>query len=114
MNVFVEPVAHEGPPPEPAGTPSPALASDAPLLDAYSSAVVQAAEKVSPAVVNLEVKHRPRGRPGAPRHWREARGHGSGFVFTPDGLILTNSHVVHAASSLMVATVHGEELRRTC
>ena len=76
--------------------PSPALA-DASLLDAYSRAVIAAVEKVSPSVVNVGVHQAARGRSG------ERRGGGSGFVFTPDGLILTNSHVVHSATRIEVA-----------
>jgi S1-C subfamily serine protease len=78
------------------------------LLDAYSQAVISASEKVSPSVVNIEVHQRPRGQQeNTPRPPQGARGGGSGFIFTPDGFILTNSHVVHDAAKIDVTLLDG-------
>jgi S1-C subfamily serine protease len=73
---------------------------DAALLDAYSGAVIGALERASPAVTFIEVVHsKDRAAPGARR---PARGSGSGFLFTPDGYLLTNSHVVHGSEEIIV------------
>src|ERR1700694_3045966 len=79
-------------------------------MDAYSRAVIGAAEKVSPSVVYIEVQQPVRSRRGnAPRMPPEARGSGSGFIFTPDGFILTNSHVVHGARKIEVTVSDGHK-----
>ena len=79
-------------------------ARDSALLDAYSQAVVSTAEKISPSVVKIDITQTARGRSGEAR---ERQGGGSGFVFTPDGLILTNSHVVHSATRMGVSLPDG-------
>ena len=70
-----------------------AAVDDADLLDAYSRAVIGVVERAGPATVSLEV-----GRGGA----------GSGFIVTPDGYVMTNSHVVHGAKKIRVRSSDGE------
>jgi S1-C subfamily serine protease len=73
----------------------PQRSDDVDLLDAYSRAVVDAVESVGPAVVKIEAQ----------------RGGGSGVVFTPDGLVLTNHHVVDGASHVTVVLPDGRSMR---
>jgi len=73
---------------------------DEQILDAYSQAVTNVVEKVGPAVINIHVQTAGNPNHPDPRQRRGGRGSGSGFVFTPDGFILTNSHVVHNAEKI--------------
>jgi S1-C subfamily serine protease len=87
-------------------------ASDDSLLDSYSRAVIEAAEKMSPSVVYIEMGRDPQ-KPAANnrRPSREIGGTGSGFLFTPDGFILTNSHVVHEANKIQVGLTDGRRMQ---
>jgi len=78
---------------------------DADLLDAYSSAVAEAVERVAPSVVHVQVEAAKPGRSSRSR--TPSGGSGSGFVFTPDGLILTNGHVVQHASRIRAGLADG-------
>jgi S1-C subfamily serine protease len=82
---------------------------DSALLDAYSQTVIGVAERVSPSVVNIDAHYKVKRRrgPAQRRLPDEARGSASGFIFTPDGFILTNSHVVHKATRLEVTLNDG-------
>jgi S1-C subfamily serine protease len=77
--------------------------TDAPLFDAYSQAVVRGVEKVAPSVVRIEITKNVQTTQGS----REGAGSGSGFIISPDGLVLTNSHVIHGAASLGVVVSDG-------
>src|SRR3954471_4097951 len=91
----------DGPDLDPAtNAPGPAGLGDGLLLDAYSRAVSAAVARAAPAVAHLTVERRQDGRavPG---------GSGSGFLFTPDGYLLTNSHVVHGAAAVRATFADG-------
>jgi len=72
-----------------------ANSQDEELLDAYSSAVVSVVEAVSPSVVHVQVRGARRGM--------VAQGSGSGTILSPDGIVLTNNHVVEGAASIELA-----------
>jgi S1-C subfamily serine protease len=88
----------------PAGLPAaarePAPVDDQPLLDAYSNAVIDVTERVGPAVVRVETGPKM-------RNARERGGLGSGIVISPDGLVLTNSHVVGPSKEIRLRDVEG-------
>jgi len=75
------------------------------LVDAYSRTVTRVAQKVGPATAKIDVS-RSRGGPRRPQ--RAEGGSGSGFVFTPDGFLITNSHVVHGSARTVVTLPGGE------
>ncbi|WP_415773646.1 S1C family serine protease [Paraburkholderia sp. J8-2] len=95
---FIDDLAR-GVPPDGAGQR--AGIDDGALLDAYSRTVIGALERVQPAVAHIAVERRASGQAPA------RGGSGSGFLFTPDGYLLTNSHVVHGASKLSVTLADG-------
>jgi S1-C subfamily serine protease len=80
------------------GTAAPPPSTETAALDAYSRAVVSAVERASPSVVHVSAASAGR---------RRGEGGGSGFVLTPDGFLLTNSHVVHGASLVRVTLADG-------
>jgi S1-C subfamily serine protease len=84
----------------PSQTAEPAPANDEGLLDAYSNAVINVTERVGPAVVRVETGS------GLP-HARERSGLGSGIVISPDGLVLTNSHVVGSSKQIRLRDNEG-------
>ena len=83
------------------------IAEDEALLDAYSRAVMHGVETVGPAVVKIDTERGLR----SDRARRQIQASGSGFVFTPDGMVLTNSHVVDGANRVTVTLSDGRALR---
>jgi S1-C subfamily serine protease len=81
--------------------------SDDDLLDTYSQVVTRAVERIVPSVLKIDVTVPGRGRQP------ERAGGGSGFVFTPDGFALTNSHVIRGASSISVSIADGRRVAAT-
>src|SRR5271169_422566 len=75
-------------------------ASDQALLDAYSNAVIGVTERVGPAVVRVETSTKASGA-------RQRGGLGSGIVISPDGLVLTNSHVVGSSRQITLRDIEG-------
>lgn len=95
-----QPLSHEGPlHTPPPGSPE---GGEARLLDAYSEAVAGAVEIVAPSVIRIDVK-----REG------DQAGSGSGFIITPDGFAITNSHVAGSASRLEVTLADGRRATAT-
>jgi S1-C subfamily serine protease len=92
---------------------SDAAAPDSLLLDAYSRAVIGAVERVGPTVVRVDVHKRVRLRARDGRRVGRLESQGSGFLFTPDGLVLTNSHVVHEATNVYVELEGGRRAAAT-
>src|SRR3954452_19305139 len=90
------------PPVAPAAV-APVASSDEELLDSYSRTVSRVVRQISPSVVNIEIRKLVATKAGK----TEARGGGSGFIFTPDGFVLTNSHVVHGADQIDVMLADG-------
>jgi S1-C subfamily serine protease len=78
--------------------------ADGELLDSYSRVVTHAVERIAPSVIKIDVTLPTRGRQP------ERQGSGSGFIFTPDGFALTNSHVVRGAGPIGVTLADGRHV----
>lgn len=69
-------------------------------MDAYSNTIITAVDKIKNAVVKIDIRRKTRRR-------QEQTGSGSGFIFSSDGMIFTNSHVVNGADEIMVTFLDG-------
>lgn len=98
MTPFVPSFINDEGPQSPDGPQPPSPSEESEALDAYSRVVVRVAEQLQPAVVNLRVGHGNRA------------GSGSGILFTPDGFLLTNAHVVQRFPSARIRMNDGQEL----
>jgi S1-C subfamily serine protease len=84
---------------------------DAETLDAYSRVVTSAVERVAASVIKIDVQFPVQANPNSRRGPRPERsGSGSGFIFTPDGFALTNSHVIRGASKIEVSLADGRRV----
>jgi S1-C subfamily serine protease len=106
MKNIIKLLFNEGSDPESKAAGEKSSDSDLELLDAYSQAVIGAAEKVNPSVVKIDILQSGRSSRGELPAGRRS-GSGSGFIFTPDGFILTNSHVVQDVSRIEITMADG-------
>jgi len=102
---IVQPVLDQGNSITAKGKNSVSTVNDAELLDAYSQTVTDVVENVRDAVVHISVHQAGQNGRGG--------GSGSGFAITPDGYVVTNSHVVHEAKELRVTLADGETFSAT-
>lgn len=81
-----------------------------PLPGTWHKALAQAARRVFPAVVTIETSSYDPFRPRRARFARESQGTGSGFIYDPSGLVLTNSHVIEEGDRYWVTLASGERM----
>jgi S1-C subfamily serine protease len=97
QNPLSEPFFVLNPADESSGAGAPP-ASDDSVLDAYSRVVADVVDRVGPSVVRIDIRREGKGG-----------GSGSGVIVSPDGLALTNSHVVQGAKTVALTTLEGRE-----
>jgi S1-C subfamily serine protease len=102
MQAILKSISDESSTPSQPYSPTGSEVNDGSLLDAYSETVVSVADEVSPAVVSIEVIQSDTGQPG---------GKASGFIFTEDGYIITNSHVVSRYTKMDVVLSDGRKFK---